>query len=108
MENKPPRNQCHLIRLPRPWQFVSQDIFQLGQKQFLIKVDHYSDFYELNELCNTLSATVVKANVVRHGIPSRCLTANGPQFISNEYKLSANKFEFEHVTTSPTGLEVTA
>lgn len=32
-----------------PWQFVSQDIFAFGHKQYLITVDHYSDFYELDE-----------------------------------------------------------
>ena len=81
-----------------------QDIFQLGQKQFLITIDHYNDFYELDELSNTLSAAVVnhtKAYFASHGIPAHCLTDNGPQFISNEYKLFVNKFGFEHVTTSP-------
>ena len=29
-----------------PWQFVSQDIFMFEHKQYLITVDHYSDFYE--------------------------------------------------------------
>ena len=32
-----------------PWQFVSQDIFAFGHKQYLMTVDHYSDFYELDE-----------------------------------------------------------
>ena len=31
----------------QPWQFVSQDIFELDLKQYLITVDHYSDFYKL-------------------------------------------------------------
>ena len=42
-----------------------------------------------------------KAHFARHGIPARCLTDNGPQFTSNEYKLFTNKFGFEHVTTAP-------
>lgn len=72
-----------------PWQFVSQDIFAFGHKQYLITVDHYSDFYELDELVNTLSTTIIdltKAHFAHHGIPLRCLTDDGPQFVSCEYK----------------------
>jgi len=70
-----------------PWQFVSQDIFEYQHKHYLVTVDHYSDFYELDQLDSTLSTTVVnltKAHFARHGIPLRCLTDNGPQFVSHE------------------------
>ena len=80
-----------------PWQFVSQDVFAFGHKQYLITEDHYSDFYELDELVNTLSPTIVnltKANFARHGIPLRCLTDNSPQFVSHEYKKFAQTFGF--------------
>ena len=40
-----------------PCQFVSQDIFMFGHKEYLATVDHYSDFYELDELVDTLSTT---------------------------------------------------
>ena len=36
----------------QPWQFVSQDIFELGLRQYLITVDRYSDFYKLDPLTN--------------------------------------------------------
>lgn len=52
-------------------------------------MDHYSDFYELDELVNTLSTTIIdltKAHFAHHGIPLRCLTDDGPQFVSCEYK----------------------
>ena len=71
------------------WQFVSQDIFMFGHKQYLITVDHYSDFYELDKLVNTLSTTIInltKAHFARHSIPLCCLIDNGPQFVSHEYK----------------------
>ena len=87
-----------------PWQFVSQDIFAFGNKQYLITVDHYSDFYELDELVNTLSTTIInltKAYFARHGDSLRCLTDNGPQFVSHEYKKFAQTFGFEHITSSP-------
>ena len=67
-------------------------------------VDHYSDVYELDELVGTLSTTVIKltkSQFARHGIPPRCLTDNGPQFVSHEYKQFAQTFGFEHITSSP-------
>ena len=87
-----------------PWQFVSQDIFAFGHKQYLITVDHYSDFYELDKLVNTLSTTIInltKAHFAHHGIPLRCLTDDGPQFVSCEYKKFAQTFGFEHIMSSP-------
>ena len=87
-----------------PWQFVSQDTFAFGHKQYLITVDHYSDFYELDELVNTLSTTIInltKAHFAHHGIPLRCLTDDGPQFVSCEYKKFAQTFGFEHIMSSP-------
>ena len=86
------------------WQFVSQDIFMFGHKQCLITVDHYSDFYELDEVVDTLPTTVInltKTHFVRHGIPLRCLTDYVPQFVSHEYKQFAQTFGFEHITSSP-------
>ena len=86
------------------WQFVSQDIFTFGHKQYLVAVDHHSDFYELNELVDTLSTTVsnlTKAHFARHSIPLCSLTDNGPQFVSHEYKTFAQTFDFEDVTSSP-------
>lgn len=87
-----------------PWQFVLQDIFELEHKQYLISVGYFSDFYESDLLANTQSTTIIditKAHFARHGIPLRCLTDNGPQFVSNEYKKCAQTYGFEHITSSP-------
>ena len=85
-------------------QFVSQNIFEYQHKHYLVTVNHYSDFCELDQLNNTLSITVInltKAHFARHGISLRCLKDNGPQFVSHEYQTFAQTFSFEHVTSSP-------
>ena len=72
----------------QPWQFVSQDIFELDLKRYLITVDRYSDFYKLDPLTNNQSSIIIdvtKAHFARYGIPLRCLKDSGPQFVSNEY-----------------------
>lgn len=43
----------------QPWQFVSQDIFELDLKQYLITVDRYSDFYKLDPLTNSQSSIFI-------------------------------------------------
>ena len=71
----------HLVPT-RPCQFILQDIFEFQHKQYLVIVDNYSDFYELDQLINTQSTTVVvltKAHLAHHGIPVRFLTENGPK-----------------------------
>ena len=42
-----------------PWQFVSQDLCMFESHTYLVTVDHYSDFIEVDEVENTLSSTIV-------------------------------------------------
>ena len=79
--------QSHTIP-SRPWERVSADLFQLDVSNYLVLVDHYSDYFELDPLRNTAAVAVIRAmkrNFVRHGIPDECVTDNGPQFVSHEY-----------------------
>ena len=73
----------------RPWFIVAQDLFTFNQKSYLITVDFYSDFWELDPLTETSSETVVtctKAHFSRYGIPDKVISDNGPQFRSQCYE----------------------
>ena len=100
-----PRQPMLSLPLPqRPWQYVSQDLFTLEGKSYLITVDHFSDFYEVDLLLDTLSRSIVtatKAHFARYGLPERVHTDNGPQFISETYKEFAKVWQFQHNTSSP-------
>ena len=88
----------------QPWQIVSQDIFTHEQKDYLVTVCHFSDWIEVDELQDTLSATVInktKAHFARFGIPQICHSDNGPQFASKEYENFATQYGFKHTTSSP-------
>ena len=88
----------------RPWQMIGQDIFTLQRKNYLITVDYYSDFWEVNELVGGGSEEVVKCtkdHFARHGIPDSVITDNGPHFRGAEYDKFAKEWEFQHVTSSP-------
>lgn len=80
------------------------DFEELSRVRTLITVDHYIDFYELDQLFNTQSSTVInqtKAHFAHHGVSVPCFTYNGPQFNTHEYKYFANRCGVEHITTSP-------
>ena len=84
-------------------EMVAQDLFTWDKKDFLITVDYYSDYWELDELADTTSLTVIdctKKHFARYGVPDRVITDNGPQFRSQEYKKFAATWKFEH-TSSP-------
>ena len=57
----------------RPWSKIIADLFQLDENNYLVKVDHYSDYIELDSLSgNTSANTVIRAmkrQFARHGIP---------------------------------------
>ena len=88
----------------RPWQYVSQDIASFDHGNYLITVDHYSDFIEVDELPNTLASTVVaktEAHIARYGVFDTLLTDNGPQFIATEFEGMCQRYGIQHVTSSP-------
>ena len=100
-----PKEPMKLHTVPElPWATISVDLFQLEGKNYIVMVDHYSDFIELDYLKNTTANVVIKAmkkNFARHGIPSECISDNGPQFVCYDYKSFAKEYGFISVTSSP-------
>ena len=88
----------------RPWQKVGTDLFDWNNKQYLITVDYYSRYFELDELHSTTSNAIIKKlchHFARHGIAETVISDNGPQYSSEEFKQFATKWDFKHVTSSP-------
>ncbi|KAJ8395956.1 hypothetical protein AAFF_G00026640 [Aldrovandia affinis] len=87
----------------RPWQILSMDMFAHRQKDYLLIVEHYSDFWEIELLPDMSAETVIKrckAQFARYDQPERVIPDNGPQFTS-QFTRFASEWEFEHVTSSP-------
>lgn len=87
-----------------PWKRVALDILTYKQKNFLLIVDYYSDFWEIDTLSDTTSETLIsvtKQHFSRWGIPKTVVTDNAPNFVSSEWTEFAKKWEFEHITSSP-------
>ena len=100
-----PREPLIQSPLPNyPWEKVAADLFELNKTIYLLVVDYFSRFVEIQKLTSTTSIsiiTVLKSIFARHGIPTTLITDNGPQFISNEMSQFSSTYGFHHVTSSP-------
>ena len=74
-----------------PWSKVGQDLFTLGDENYLVPVDSYSDYVELDLLSDTTAESVIdatKRHFARHGIADM-VTDNGPQYSSAHFIASS-------------------
>ncbi|XP_023817326.1 uncharacterized protein K02A2.6-like [Oryzias latipes] len=65
----------------RPWTKVGTDLFNFDGREYLITVDYYSNFWDIDHLPDTKSSTVIrklKAHFARQGIPEVVFSDNGP------------------------------
>ncbi|XP_039451539.1 uncharacterized protein K02A2.6-like [Culex pipiens pallens] len=105
-QQKPPM-QSHAVPI-YPWQVVSMDVFftsyQRKRHQFLVTVDHYSDYIELDILKDMSARSLVETcrkNFARYGCPQIVVTDNGTNFVNEEMKEMAIKWNFKHSTSAP-------
>ena len=78
-------------------------LFELYKKEFMVTVDYFSNFWEVDGLTTTASAAIIlklKNHLARYGCPN-CLTSdNGPQFTSSEFIKFTKEWDFQHRTNS--------
>ena len=73
----------------RPWSKVGTDLFTLNGKNYIVTVDYYSNFIEMDGLNSTISKTVIetrKRKFTRHGIPDVLVLDNSPRYSSDEFQ----------------------
>jgi hypothetical protein len=89
----------------RPWQTVATDLFDWEGDKYLIMVDYFSEWFEIEQLKIDSSAKTVIGKTSKwfsiHGIPEKVISDNGPPFQSYAYKDFADKYGFIHQTISP-------
>lgn len=87
-----------------PWEKVAADLFQLKGSVYLVVVDYFSRFIEVQQMTSTTAAKVIsvlKSIFARYGIPAELVTDNGPQFACKEMEDFATEYNFSHITSSP-------
>jgi hypothetical protein len=90
--------------LERPWEKVGSDLFEYEWGDFLVTVDYFFNFFELDQLRSKTSNEVIgklKSHFARYGVPDQLITDNGPPNNSETFREFAREFEFEHITSSP-------
>lgn len=105
MDNKQQKETLMSHEVPsRPWAKVGTDLFVFDNKNYLITVDYWSNFWEIDYLIDTKSTTVIKklkAHFARQGIPDSVMSDNGPQYASQDFQKFCELWGFQHVTSSP-------
>ena len=67
------------------------DLFNQAGKDFVLVVDHYSDFWEVDLLPDLAADTIIqrrKVQFVRYGIPDWVITDDGSQLAYDSPELS--------------------
>ena len=84
-----PHNQKETLRQhsngQRPWVKVGIDLFELDGRQYLVTVDYFSSFIEVDCLTSTTAKDVIiklQVHFAQYGIPSEIVSDQGPQFTS--------------------------
>lgn len=83
----------------RPWQKIAFD-----QQNFLMTVDYYSDYFEIDRINSKKGKEVItklKVHFARFGLPGELFSDNGPPFHGSEFKHFAASYEFTHSTSLP-------
>ena len=87
-----------------PWQAVATDLFSWDSKDFLIVADYYSRYFDIVQLRDTKSTTIIRklrSLFAKFGIPTKVMSDNGPQYSSQEFADFAKQYDFVHNTSSP-------
>ena len=89
----------------RPWQVIHQDLLTWNNCQYLVTVDGFSDFFELDRLGrDTTAATLVRrtrALFARYGRPDEMHTDSDPRYLSEEFQRFLRAWQTVHKTSSP-------
>nr|XP_054768172.1 uncharacterized protein K02A2.6-like [Lytechinus pictus] len=88
----------------RPWQKIGSDLFEFDGSTYLILVDYYLNYFEINKLTSTSSKAVIaicKQQFARHGVPDEVISDNGPQYASAEFHQFCVEYGVTHKTSSP-------
>ncbi|XP_033761554.1 uncharacterized protein K02A2.6-like [Pecten maximus] len=88
----------------RPWEKVGVDLFHTAGKDYLLTVDYYSDFVEIDRLHDKKGNEVIrklKSHFSRYGLPCIVMSDNGPPFNGKQFSDFSKEYEFQHITSSP-------
>jgi transposase InsO family protein len=102
--HQPKEEMVHFPIPELPWQIVASDLFTWQSEEYLVTVDSYSGWYEVNKLQDTSAKTVIlklRRHFSVHGIPDIIISDSGPQFTCVEFAEFCSKWDIQHLLSSP-------
>jgi hypothetical protein len=87
-----------------PWQRVALDVADIKGRQYLVLVDYFSRYPEVQPLSNISSKCLIKAckeTFSRYGIPELIRCDNAPPLVSAEFLDFLSTWGIKQVTSSP-------
>ena len=87
-----------------PWEKIGADLFSWSGKDYLLTIDYFSGWWEVDQLNDTTATAVIrvlKAHFGRWGIPSTLISDNGPQFTAAQFQTFLSEWEIHHHTSAP-------
>jgi len=79
-----------------PWQAVASDCLEIQGEHYVVVVDLYSDYIEVNQLKRMTSACIIetmKPMFATHGSPAVLITDNGTNYSSKEFQQFTNSWD---------------
>jgi transposase InsO family protein len=89
---------------PRPWMKIGTDLFECDGRAYLLTVDYYSSFIEVDYLTGTTANDVItklQGQFARYGIPAEIVSDQGPQYTSAQFKQMTEEWGITHTMSSP-------
>ena len=87
-----------------PWEKIGADLCEIDGENYLVVVDYFSNFIEIDFLTTTTTLQIVrklKGMFARWGIPCQIMTDCGSQFTSEEFRNFLKNWGISQVTSSP-------
>ena len=86
------------------WEKCGVDLFEVNGKIYLIVVDYFSNFFQIDILTKITTKQIihcVKNHFARYGILKVIVSDCGLQFISHDFGAFCKKWHITHITSSP-------
>ena len=90
------------IEANRPWEKIGTDLFSWDNNNYLLTIDYFSDWWEVDRLHSTTSTAEIRAlkmHFARLGIPSTVISDNGAQFTAEAFQKRTSITAQAHLDT---------
>ena len=89
----------------RPWTKIGMDFLSLYGKHYLVTVDYYSGWIEVDLMNNSTKADIVistiKKAMAKFGIPCQIVSDGGPPFNSDSLDNFPKSYKIKHIFSDP-------